>query len=288
MMPEAGWPPEALRVTALLAWGRSQLESFEARRESELLLGHALQRDRAWLFAHASDSVEPASRERFAQLIAERQRGVPVAYLLGRWGFWNLDLRVSADTLIPRPETELLVEAALARLPDGRDLRIADLGTGSGAIALALARERPRAQVVATDASAAALDIARDNACRNEIANAEFRLGSWYAPLAGERFDLIASNPPYVAEGDPHVQQGDLRFEPMSALTSGADGLDAIRELARGAKAHLQPGGWLLIEHGFAQGEAVRALLTAAQLERVETLRDLERRERLSLAARPT
>ena len=282
-MPEADLPPEVIRVAELLAWGRTRVPGDEARRECELLLGHALQRDRAWLFAHANEAIDATQRERFAQLIDERRRGMPVAYLLGHWGFWTLDLRVSADTLIPRPETELLVEAALAHLPTDASLRLADLGTGSGAIALALARERPRAQVIATDQSEGALTIARDNAQRNEIANVEFRRGSWYEPLEGERFDLIASNPPYVADGDPHVAQGDLRFEPLSALTSGADGLDAIRTLAREACAHLNPGGWLLIEHGFAQGEPVRELLTAAGLESVETLRDLEGRERMTL-----
>lgn len=264
----------------LLASGTAALSGDEARREAELLLGHAAQRDRAWLFAHANDGVNDATRARFEALLAERARGVPVAYLLGHWGFWNLDLRVSAATLIPRPETELLVEAALERLPTDRPLRIADLGAGSGAIALALARERPLAQVIATDASADALAVARENVQRNEIANVEFRCGDWYAPLRGEHFDLIASNPPYLAVDDPHAQQGDLRFEPATALTSGPDGLDAIRIIAAGAVAHLQAGGWLLLEHGYAQGEAVRGILRAAGLVQVETLRDLEARER--------
>jgi len=266
-------------VATLQAWGRDRLSGQDARRESELLLGHALQRERAWLFAHAHDVPAAEAVARFRALVAERERGVPVAQLLGEWGFWTLTLRVTPDTLIPRPETELLVEAALARLDGGR---IADLGTGTGAIALALASELPRARVVATDASSAALAVARDNALRNDIANVEFRLGSWYAPLQGERFDLIASNPPYIADADPHLAQGDLRYEPRSALASGSDGLDAIRELAAGARAHLVAGGWLLVEHGHDQGAAVRGLLAAAGLEAVETLRDLEARDRVT------
>ena len=157
----------------------------------------------------------------------------------------------------------MLVELAVERLPVDRPLRIADLGTGSGAIALALAFERPRAQVVATDASAAALDVARANATALQLRNVEFREGDWFAPLAGERFDLIASNPPYVALGDPHLDEGDLRFEPASALSSGADGLDALRAITRRAPAHLGDDGWLLVEHGWDQGAAVRGLFAA-------------------------
>jgi release factor glutamine methyltransferase len=286
MMPEALPPPESASVSDLQAWGRAQLAGEEARRESELLLAHALQRERAWLFAHARDAVDATSRAAFEALVAQRACGVPVAYLLGAWGFWSLDLRVTPATLIPRPETELLVEAALERIAPDHPAHIADLGTGSGAIALALARERPRAHVVATDASTAALDVARENARRNGIENVAFRQGDWYAAMADERFDLIASNPPYLADGDPHAGEGDLRFEPRSALTSGSDGLDAIRQLAAGAINHLLPGGWLLIEHGYAQGDAVRAILRAAGLVEVGTLRDLEQRDRVGVARR--
>lgn len=283
MMPEATFPSEASSIAAWQGWGRSRLAGADAARESELLLGHALGRERAWLFAHAGDAMGRDASERFADLIAQRARGLPVAQLLGTWGFWNLDLRVTRDTLIPRPETELLVEAALERLAVAQPLRVADLGTGSGAIALALARERPQTRVLATDASAAALEVARDNARRNEIANIEFRHGDWYAPLDGECFDLIASNPPYIAEGDAHLEQGDLRFEPRFALASGEDGLDAIRILAAGARAHLCAGGWLLVEHGYAQGEPVRSIFSEAGLTCVETRHDLEARERVTL-----
>src|SRR5690606_41469022 len=211
-----------------------------------------------------------------------RVAGEPVAYLTGRRGFRHLELQVTPDTLVPRPETELLVELALERLPTDRELRIADLGTGSGAIALALASERPRASVVATDASAAALAVARANADALGIANVEFREGDWFDAVRGERFDLVASNPPYIAEGDPHLQAGDLRFEPAMALSSGSDGLDAIRRIVAGAPAHLQPGGGLLLEHGWEQGAAVRALLSAAGFHAVATARDLEQRDRIT------
>lgn len=286
-MPESHPAPESRTVADLLAWGQSRLSGDEARREAELLLVHALQRERAWLFAHARDAVDTTACDRYAALVAQRARGMPVAHLLGEWGFWTLRLRVTADTLVPRPETELLVEAALERLPPDRASRIADLGTGTGAIALALARERPSSVVIATDASPAALSVARENAGRNGVGNVEFRLGDWFTPLRGERVDLIASNPPYIAEGDPHLQRGDLRFEPASALASGKDGLDAIRAIAAAAPTHLHAAGWLLLEHGNDQGDAVRALLIAAGFQSVDTLRDLESRDRVTLGRTP-
>ena len=267
----------------LLASARTAIDAEDAA----ILLAHALGRSRGWLFAHASDPVDAPAAERFLQLVQARASGEPVAYLVGHQGFWSLELAVSPATLIPRPETERLVELALERLPINTELRIADLGTGSGAIALALARERPAASVVATDASADALQIARANALRNRIGNVEFRHGDWLAPLAGERCALIASNPPYIALGDAHLAQGDLRFEPAMALSSGPDGLDALRTIARDAPACLLPRGWLLLEHGWEQGEAVRALLNAAGFVEIVTARDLEQRERISLGRRP-
>ncbi|MFN3703922.1 peptide chain release factor N(5)-glutamine methyltransferase [Thermomonas sp.] len=271
------------RVAGLLAEARLAIDPVDA----DLLLAHVLDKPRTWLFVHAEDAVAPADAHRFRTLLARRIAGEPVAYLTGARGFWTLDLAVTPATLVPRPETELLVELALARLPDEAPVRVADLGTGSGAIALAIARERPRAEVVATDASRAALDVARGNAQRNGLGNVVFRPGSWWEPLGDEVFDLIASNPPYIAEGDPHLEQGDLRFEPSMALSSGADGLDAIRTLADGAPAHLRPRGWLLLEHGWDQGPAVRALLAAAGFEAVATHRDLEQRDRVTLGRRP-
>ena len=253
------------------------------RVDAEWLLAHALGQSRTWLFAHSADPVPDSAAMRFSDLLARRKAGEPVAYLTGVQGFWTLELEVSPATLVPRPETERLVELALARIPVGAAARIADLGTGSGAIALAIAKERPSAHVVATDASEPALVVARRNAARNHIANIEFRHGDWFAPLAGERFDLIASNPPYIADGDPHLAEGDLRFEPASALSSGRDGFDAIRSITSNAPAYLRGDRWLLLEHGWAQGETARALLREAGFADIDTARDLEDRERITL-----
>lgn len=252
------------------------------RADAEALLLHALGRDRAWLFAHGREPVRPGMAADFRALVRRRRDGEPVAYLTGRRGFWTLDLAVSSATLIPRPETERLVELALERLHATAELAIADLGTGSGAIALALASERPRARVVAVDASAAALAVAQANAAAHGLKQVQFRLGSWLAPLAGERYDLIASNPPYIAADDPHLAQGDLRFEPRSALAAGGDGLDDVRAIVRAAPEHLLPGGWLLLEHGLDQGPAVADLLRARGFAAVETWQDLEARDRVS------
>ena len=275
-------------VREAVATAAARLSGDEARHEAELLLLHVLERPRSWLFAHATDLLPADAAAAFDALLERRRNGEPVAYLTGRRSFWTLELEVDGNTLIPRPDTELLVELALARLPAGRPLRVADLGTGSGAIALALASERPLAQVVATDASAGALAVAQRNARRHALDNVQFLAGGahWYAPLKGQSFDLIASNPPYIADDDPHLARGDLRFEPATALTAGADGLDDIRQLAAGAAGHLVPGGWLLLEHGRDQGEAIRALLDAAGLAQVQTLQDLEQRDRVTLGCR--
>jgi len=269
-------------VPATIASLLSQAAARIDRVDAEWLLAHALGRSRTWLFAHADDSVRPDEVGCFESLLERREGGEPVAYLNGMQGFWTLDLEVSPSTLIPRPETELLVELALARIPVDAEARIADLGTGSGAIGLAIAKERPHAAIIATDASSGALAVARRNATRNRIANIEFREGDWLAPLRGQSFDLIASNPPYIAEGDPHLGEGDLRFEPPTALSSGADGLDAIRRIACDAPACLVPGGWLLLEHGWDQGEGVRGLLEATGFIDVETVQDLEGRDRVT------
>ena len=266
------------RIDALLRVARSRTEPGEA----EWLLAHVLDKSRSWLYSHGDDALDAAAAGRFERLLARRVAGEPVAYLVGWRGFWQFDLQVSAATLIPRPETELLVELALDRMPRDRPLRVADLGTGSGAIALALAYERPNAQVVATDASPDALAVARTNADLLKLPHVEFRAGSWFEPLQGERFDLIASNPPYIADADPHLAQGDLRHEPRAALASGPDGLDAIRVIAASAATHLLYGGWLLIEHGWEQGAAVRALLQAGGFREIATARDIEQRDRIS------
>ena len=264
----------------------SRLPGDEARLEAELLLAHALDRPRSWFYAHAGDLLEPRDARAFADLLRRREAGEPVAQITGHRGFWSLELAVTPDTLIPRPETELLVELALDRLPRTEPRRVLDLGTGTGAIALAIASERPLADLTAVDASQAALDVARDNAAEAGLA-LRLRHSDWFSAVAGERFDLVASNPPYIADGDPHLQQGDLRFEPRAALASGPDGLDAIRVITRDAPAHLVPGGWLLVEHGYEQGPAVRALFAAAGLQSVATERDLEQRDRVTLGRRP-
>jgi len=276
-----------LKVAELLREAAARLPGDDARHEAEQLLIHVLGVERAWLFAHATDTVDEDSRQRFELLLARRAEGHPLAYLLGRRGFWTLDLQVNTATLIPRPETELLVEQALARLPADDMVRVADMGTGSGAIALSIASERPLATVMATDLLGPALAVAVKNAQAHGLDNVWFRRGHWYAALGADRFDMIVSNPPYIAAGDPHLAQGDLRFEPPPALASGTDGLDAIREIIAGAHEHLVAGGWLLLEHGWDQGEAIRALLVQAGFDDAQTVQDMEQRDRVTLGRWP-
>lgn len=273
-------------VRALLAAAAARLGGEAGRLEAELLLAHALDRSRAWLYAHATDVIAAEVHAAFNILFARRAAGEPIAYLLGEREFWNFTLALTSATLIPRSETERLVELALERLPRGVTLDVVDLGTGSGAVALALARERPDVRVLATDASEAALEVAKRNATRLRITNMHFALGDWYAAIDPARFAMIVSNPPYLAENDVHLGRGDLRFEPRSALISGADGLDAIRRIVAGAPARLASRGWLLIEHGFTQGDAVRALFGAAGFADIVTAADLEGRDRVTLGQR--
>ncbi len=245
--------------------------------DAHVLLAHALGVDRAWLVAHATDPLPRERSDAFLALAQRRRDGEPVAYLTGWREFFGLDLAVTPSVLIPRPETETLVEVVLERLPADRKVRVVDLGTGSGAIALAIASQRPLAQVLATDLSDAALDVARGNAARLGLANVRFTQGDWYAALAGESapFDAIAANPPYIAAGDGHLGEGDLRSEPVQALTPGGDGLDALRTIVAGAPARLAPDGWLAVEHGHDQGDDVRALFEAAGLREITVRRDL-------------
>ena len=237
-------------------------------RDARLLLAAATGFSEASVLAFQEKSLPGEAEERFTEFLARRRTGEPVAYILGRREFYGIELAVNPAVLIPRPETELLVELALER----EFSTAVDLGTGCGAIALALKKHRPRAKVVAVEASAAALVVARRNAARYGL-DVDWRHGRWLEPLGAERFDLIVSNPPYVPAGDPHL--AELRFEPASALVAGPEGLDAIREIARGAAAHLPPGGWLFIEHGMGQDRAVRELLAAGGLEAVSTWPDL-------------
>jgi release factor glutamine methyltransferase len=208
-------------------------------------------------------------------MIQRRQTGEPIAYITGQREFWSMELEVNQDTLIPRPETEVLVELALEKIPISAKVRIADLGTGSGAIALAIAKERPECQVIAIDQSANALETARANAKKHGIENVEFRCGNWFEPIRSESFDIIVSNPPYVEENDPHLDQGDLRFEPQRALTAGLDGMDAIRHIVDLSRTVLKNQGWILLEHGYNQGPRIKQLLTQLGYQNVTIHCDL-------------
>lgn len=256
------------------------------RLEAEILLAHALSTPRSFLYANPELELPDLRTEAFRKLVQRRARGEPLAYLTGTREFWSLSLHVTPEVLIPRHETELLVEAGLEHIPDHRPVRVADLGTGSGAIALAIASERGQAEVHATDISAAALGVARHNAERLGLPGVRFHEGSWYEPLNG-RFEVILSNPPYVAAGDPHLLSGDLPHEPALALSSGPDGLDSIRKIVRHGPDCLAPGGWLILEHGRDQGAALRALLAEQNYTAVETRRDLSGQERVTMGRWP-
>jgi release factor glutamine methyltransferase len=252
------------------------LPENEARIEAQALLRRALgDVTRAWLIAHESDALAADQAEAFALLLQRRLSGEPVAYVLGEREFYGLNFSVTPQVLIPRPDTETLVEAALAQIPRHQPCRVLELGTGSGAIAIAIAKHRPLANVTGIDRSPAALEVARENARKLGAGNAEFRLSHWFSALAQEKFDVIVSNPPYIAADDPHLSQGDLRFEPASALAAGADGLDDIRLIVSAAPAHLVPGGWLLLEHGYDQAEQVAGLLRAVGFGEVASVTDL-------------
>lgn len=269
-----------------LDWGRRMLVRREdAISACRLLLADATGCGSAQFMAFPERPITPHAWTAFRESVLRHASGEPLAYVRGRQGFWTLDLAVTVDTLIPRPETELLVELALRRLP-GSASRVLDLGTGSGAIALAIATERPDCLVVGVDASAAALEVASRNAASHGL-SAQFCLSDWYDSVPEGAWDLIVSNPPYIAEDDPHLVEGDLPSEPRAALASGADGLDALRVIVAGARDRLRPGGWLLVEHGWDQGPAVRALFEAAGLVNVSTEPDLEQRDRVTQGQRP-
>jgi len=247
----------------------------EARREVNMLLTRAGQVDLPTLLAHPECAVQARATSTYAQTLTRRLNGEPMAYVLGEREFYGLVFEVSPAVLIPRPETELLVELALERLAAHSAAAVLDLGTGSGCIGVAVAKLRPAAQIVATELSPEALTVARSNARRHGVTNIEFRLGSWFEAVAGERFDLIVSNPPYVAHGDGHLLQGGLRFEPIIALTAGPNGLEALQAIVSEAPRHLTEGGSLLLEHGFDQGEALAQLIRSAGLVDVIARNDL-------------
>jgi len=273
-------------VSELLRQATARLSaSGSARLDAELLLGAVLQRPRAWLLAHDQAEVPQDQAARFRALTDRRARGEPLAYITGSREFWSLTLQVDAAVLVPRPETELLVERALALLADV-DAAVADLGTGSGAIALACASERPRWRIVATDRSTAALAVARRNAVALSADNIEFLAGDWFVPLAGRRFRMILANPPYIASGDPALRDPALRHEPRSALVSGATGLEALAAIARDAPRHLLPDGVLLLEHGADQAAAVAEMLVSQGFAHVRCHSDLAGRSRITEAHR--
>lgn len=260
-------------------------DSPSARLDAELLLAHVLGKSRSYL--HTWPEREPSAEQcqTFAEHLQRRRQGEPVAYILGRQGFWSLDLEVAAHTLIPRPDTELLVETALQLLP-ATPVQVLDMGTGTGAIALALASERPAWQATGVDRVAEAIALAERNARQLRLSNVRFHQSHWFSALQGQRYGLIVSNPPYIRAGDPHLSQGDVRFEPGSALVAGEDGLDDIRQIIAQAPAYLQDAGWLLLEHGYDQAEAVRTLLGESGFIEVESRRDYGGHERISLGRR--
>lgn len=271
----------------------------EAKLEAQLLLQHVLNVNLAWLISHQNDALQPNIHETYRALINRRVNGEPIAYILGVREFYGLNLKVTPATLIPRPDTETLVEAALAKIPPQKNLTICDLGTGSGAIALAIAKHRPLAQVTAVDASENALKIAQENAHNLQITNVEFTLSNWFDALKNQRFDVVVSNPPYIAEGDKHLSSGDLPWEPISALVPGQpfpledknaekeDGLSAIKHIISDAPNYLKPHGWLMLEHGYNQAEQVTDLLAQAGFGQIETQKDLGGNNRVTLGMMP-
>ena len=271
-------------IIAELLSQRSRLEavSDSATADVELLLCHCLRRERSYLRAWPEAEVTPLVEQQFQQLMTRREQGEPIAYLIGERGFWTLDLQVSPATLIPRPETELLVEKTLELLQGFDRARVLDLGTGTGAIALALASEKPRWQLLASDVSAAAVALAETNRQQLQLHNVELKQSNWFEQIAAERFTAIVSNPPYIDPDDPHLQQGDVRFEPRSALVADHHGMAAIETIISQGSRYLEQGGWLLFEHGFEQGPAVQGLLAAAGYQQLFTEQDLAGLDRVT------
>ncbi|MDK9604638.1 peptide chain release factor N(5)-glutamine methyltransferase [Lelliottia wanjuensis] len=272
------------------AWLRAAVselsESESPRRDAEILLEHVTGKARTYILAFGETLLTAGQEAQLAELLARRKNGEPVAHLTGEREFWSLPLFVSSATLIPRPDTECLVEQALARLPENA-CRILDLGTGTGAIALALASERPDCQVTAVDVMPDAVALAQRNLARLGFSNVQILQSSWFSAIASQQFDMIVSNPPYIDGQDPHLSQGDVRFEPLTALVAANEGLADIEHIITTARDHLISGGWLLLEHGWTQGEAVRALFSAAGYAAIETCRDYGGNDRLTLGKMP-
>ena len=260
-----------------------QAVSDSARLDIELLLCSVIKKERSFFHAWPEHELEQQQLNSFLQLLQQRLQGEPIAHILGERGFWSLNLKVTKDTLIPRPDTERLVELSLEIIPQKSQWKILDLGTGTGAIALSLAKENPGCFITATDQSIAALEVAKQNAVDNNISNIEFIRSNWFENLSSQRFDMIVTNPPYIKDNDPHLKQGDVRFEPLSALTSGEDGLDDIRSIISKAQKHLATQGVLLIEHGYDQADAVCHLLTEANFNSVSNFKDYNDNPRVSI-----
>ena len=251
------------------------LDPAEASLEANLILQYLLKKNRAWLISHDRDVLTDDQQQDFYALLQRRLVGEPIAYILGLREFYGLPLKVTQATLIPRPDTETLVEAAFQKNSVNVAWDILDLGTGTGAVALAIAKHRPTCNLIGVDASVEALAVAIENAQRLDLKNVRFIESNWFSDLAAERFNLIVSNPPYIAEGDCHLTQGDLRFEPRSALVSGVDGLDDIRRIIQDAPNYLKPNGWLMLEHGYDQAQSVASLLKEHGFSQIDHTQDL-------------
>jgi release factor glutamine methyltransferase len=256
--------------------------SDSALLDAEVLLCHVLQKERSYLRAWPDKLLEPEQQEQFWALTEKRRQGMPVAYLIGRREFWSRDFRVSPDVLIPRPDTELLVELGLNLIPPDAPFKLIDLGTGSGIIAITLAAERPHAQVIATDLNSAALEIAKQNARHHHITNIHFYQSDWFNNTPDIQFDLVISNPPYIAKDDSHLQEGDVRFEPQTALVAAQQGLRDIETIADGARGHLKPQGHLLIEHGYNQQHQIQTIFKGLGYDKVQTYQDLSGQPRVT------
>jgi len=275
-----------MNIAEALVYGRSILtDSDSPEIDSQVLLGYVLTCSKSYFHTWPEKSLTGEQKAQFETLIEQRQQGRPVAHLTGQRGFWSLDLKVTADTLIPRPDTELLVSLALEAIEP--DMMVADLGTGSGAIALSIAQEMPSTRVFACDESAPALKVAKANAVNNQISNVQFWQGSWLCAITDLCLDMVVSNPPYIEADDEHLSQGDVRFEPMSALASGADGLDDIRHIVVQAKQCLKPAGWLLIEHGYHQAEQVQLLFSEAGFINISSHKDYGDNDRVVMGQQP-
>ena len=275
-----------MRIDNALTWAAEQLEGGESPSiDAKVMLANILGKSQTYLFTWPDKTLDAAQKAQFEADVAKRKRGEPVAYIIGKRDFWTLSLFTSPDTLIPRPDTEVLVEHVLnwANQHSSASLSICDLGTGTGAIALALASELPEASVTGVDFHAGAVNLATRNAHANSIANAHFVQSDWFSALAGQTFDIIVSNPPYIEESSPYLNEGDVRFEPKTALTSGSDGLDDIKHIINNAPQYLNKGALLAFEHGFDQGAAVNALLADAGFVDVKTVKDYGNNDRVTL-----